>query len=128
MPLNMRDDWKILGDAHSSLIALEAGIYSEDHQYGMVAFAGICRQCATPGSAEAIQAQSLMNILLDVQIRHNETGAMRVSKIETEGIQTACAALTGWLRNQPNSAILAASIKDFLEFKRLGGISFGASA
>ena len=127
-PLNMRDDWKILGAAHSALIALEAGVYGEDQQYGLVVFADLCRRCATPGSAEAIQAKSLINTLLDVQMRHNQTGHLRVSKIETASIQAAGAVLTGWLRNQPNRTILNASIKGLAEFERLGGIPMRVSA
>lgn len=122
-PLGMRDNWKIVGSAHAALLALGSGSYDDVHQHRLVAFADICRRCAKPGSPEFIQARSLLSTLLDVQVRHNASGAPHhVTALEEVSIRTACSVLIPWAEHVPNMDILRASAASLREFDKLGGI------
>lgn len=122
MPLNMRDNWKIVGSAHAALLALDAGTYDEHHQHALVAFADMCRRIAKPGTVEAIQARGLVTVLFGIQRRSLATGAVMVANTEEATIRAACSVLIEWLEQQPNSVILHAAMTGLREMNRFGGL------
>ena len=59
-PLNARDSWKIEGDTHAALLAMEAGTVEEAHLAMLAAHADMVRRLFDPSRPERRQADTII--------------------------------------------------------------------
>ncbi len=117
-PLNMRNAWKIEGDAHVALLALEGGTFSEQHAVDLITHAEVVRRITGEGAHEHRQATTIIRMLANAMDR----GEWRVLPLEEVAIRAACKVTLPFIRQARSIDILRAASSARSDVGKTGGI------
>lgn len=117
-PMNVRNAWKIEGDAHAALLALEGGTFSEQHAVDLITHAEVVRRIAGDRAHEHRQATTIIRMLANAM----ERGEWRVLPLEEVAIRAACKVTLPFIRQARSIDILRAATSARADVGKIGGI------
>jgi hypothetical protein len=116
-PLNMRNAWMTEGDVHASLLALEAGMATQEHYSMLCAHADIIRRMFKSGP-ERIQADAIIRMIGIVMSREDN----HITPSEELPIRAAIKVTLPALMRSSNRDVFDAAMAMMADLDRFGGV------
>lgn len=123
-PLNMRDPWRIEGQAHAALMAVNGGAVTEDTTTSIAAHADIVRLIAERAGDKAAftHAEGVMRVVCAMQLRGQAGAGFAPTDLETATLRASIGYTSEWLAGRKNKEILDAAMASLRSLETLGGV------